>query len=71
MNQASKNYIPPMRMACVDGITVNMSLVQSMKCTSDDHGSSVIFVSYINGNTEHMYCNNPKKVIRALYEQVK
>jgi len=74
MDQASKNYIPPMKMASAGGIILNMSTVKSISIAwiEVNGRGGLILVSYINGTSEQLRVNtNPEYVVAELFEGIR
>jgi len=77
MNQASKNYIPPVKMASAGGVMLNMSTVKAIKGYSQYEQQrrntiQYIVVTYHNGSQEEFEVNGGWEwVIDDLMEQMR
>jgi len=70
MNRASKNYVPPVKMASAGGVIINMSTVKSITGYYSD--ADYIVVTYHNGSKEKYRVDDYWQfVISKLMEQMK
>jgi len=74
MNKASKNYIPPVKMASAGGVMLNMSTVKAIRGHHyyDNGRKDYIVVTYHSGSQEEFEVNVKWEwVINDLMEQMR